>query len=271
MTWSKLEDGIGSHPKILRVGTAGLALYTVGLAYCGKHLTDGFIPEAAVPTLWDFADVKTTARRVAARLVEAGLWEPAPGGYRVHDFLAYNLSRAEVLARRAVRSEAGRLGGLRSGQTRQAHWQANAIANAEALASPLLQHLSNPVLSCPVPEEKRGGTTPPPRVSPSGRGNGNGRRTHPQVPEALALAVAAYAEGYRAQFTRPPEPPDSLDLSALAGLVERQGLDQVVAILPGAMRVGGTARMRKRERWKLVHVVDEWPTLVAMHAKGDLR
>ena len=38
-----------------------------------------------------------TGEWIVPRLVDAGLWEEVPGGFRIHDFLDYNPSKVEVL------------------------------------------------------------------------------------------------------------------------------------------------------------------------------
>jgi hypothetical protein len=61
-------------------------------------------------------------RRAAAtaELVAVGLWEPTDGGYRVHDYLEYQPSAADLAAQSEKKSAAGKRGGQRSGETRRA-------------------------------------------------------------------------------------------------------------------------------------------------------
>ena len=61
-------------------------------------------------------------------LVEAGLWEEVPGGYRVHDYLDYQPSKDEVITEREKKREAGRKGGLASAQARRARAEAKGEA-----------------------------------------------------------------------------------------------------------------------------------------------
>lgn len=107
MAWVKIDDQFTDHPKVVAVGPVAGWLYLCGLTYCSRFLTDGHIPAAQVRRL---ADVKNPDR-LAAALVEAGLWESCDGGYRVHDYLDYNPSRERVLQTRAVRADAGSRGG----------------------------------------------------------------------------------------------------------------------------------------------------------------
>ena len=98
MSWFPLEETITDHPKILQAGHKGFALYVAGLCYASKHLTNGFIPMTAVSLL--LPDLRAQVAKVAAGLVNAGLWEEASGGYQVHDYLDYQRSREQVEARR---------------------------------------------------------------------------------------------------------------------------------------------------------------------------
>jgi hypothetical protein len=81
--------------------------------------------------------------------------------------------------------------------------------------------------------------------------------------------VDEWAVGFAARFGHRPQPPKEWDLAAALDLVERHGLAIVCEIVQGAMRVG-TLRMRQRDRWSLQAIADEWETLVAMRAKGEL-
>lgn len=95
--WLRLAVDFPTHPKVIQAGPDAAWLAVCAMAYCRKHLTDGLLPAAVVPTL---AAVKRPMI-VAARLVAVGLWElRPPDAYLVHDFLHWNPSRAEVEANR---------------------------------------------------------------------------------------------------------------------------------------------------------------------------
>jgi ElaB/YqjD/DUF883 family membrane-anchored ribosome-binding protein len=123
MPWVKVDDHFDEHPKFAQASPLGIALWLAGLAYCNRNLTDGFIPWSVARSLlsWEFLQPhpetgkelvytidygtgmrgdRVTCPFVADMLVDAGLWEEAPGGYRVHDFAVYQPSREEVLAER---------------------------------------------------------------------------------------------------------------------------------------------------------------------------
>lgn len=101
MAWAKLDDRFFTNPKVMRAGRDARDLYLVGLTYCAAELTDGFIPDEALPHLAVTADVTLLPRvtAVAAKLVEVGLWERVDAAHLVHDYLKFN-PRAD-----AVKSE----------------------------------------------------------------------------------------------------------------------------------------------------------------------
>jgi hypothetical protein len=134
--WSKLDDGYIMNGKVLDAGWQGRELYIAALCYVSRNLTDGFVPVAMVQRLGALMDVPDPAT-AAIRLVTVGLWEfPADGrdGYLIHDYLKYNPSRAEHERLTAERSDAGRVGGTRSGETRRAQ-AASRASEASATAS----------------------------------------------------------------------------------------------------------------------------------------
>jgi hypothetical protein len=94
MPWVRIEEKALTHPKIVGLSDGAFRLWVAGLAYCQQHLTDGAIPFAIVRTL-----ISMTAKRVQ-ELLAGGLWDRGEGGYRVHDYLIHNESRAVVLAKR---------------------------------------------------------------------------------------------------------------------------------------------------------------------------
>lgn len=101
MSWLKLDDSFFRNPKVREVDAAARLLYLAALCYCGAQLTDGHVSTRSLPLLAIDADVDDVDA-LAAQLVAAGLWHAVAGGYQVHDYLAYNPSREQVLAARAA-------------------------------------------------------------------------------------------------------------------------------------------------------------------------
>lgn len=124
MAWVKFTDDFYDNPKFAKVGPLGLALWSVGIAYCNRNLTDGYIPRSHARTLLDFENIGVTTGSgdlcsigedvdsdlVIGWLVDAMLWLPVKGGYEINDYLEFQPSKAEVIELREKRSKAGAKG-----------------------------------------------------------------------------------------------------------------------------------------------------------------
>jgi hypothetical protein len=108
--WIKLDDAMPEHPKITVLTAQAFRAYVSSIAYANRNLTDGFVPARVAFGLCDDAD-RAEPLQVEQELVDAALWEPKADGYVVHDYLAYQRSKADILELARVRSEAGRKGG----------------------------------------------------------------------------------------------------------------------------------------------------------------
>ena len=115
----RLTDTIASHPKILRAGdliggpagrAIALSVYVAAIGYARHFLTDGFVPRSFLkdnPLIGAGANgggrkEGGTPGEVLAKCFtrrDVHLWERAPGGWRIHDWSAFNES-AELLKKR---------------------------------------------------------------------------------------------------------------------------------------------------------------------------
>lgn len=142
MSWIKVDDHFDEHPKMARVGPLGWGVWLAGLAYANRNLTDGFIPIEVAEAIggrwrvrcdglvWSICRTSgadgedMTSEWVTDLLIDAGLWEVAEDGYRIHDYAQYQPTRADADARaddiRAKRAAAGKVGGVRSGASKRA-------------------------------------------------------------------------------------------------------------------------------------------------------
>ena len=120
MAWVRIDDQFTDHPKAADAGPLGIAMQVAALCYANRHLTDGFISHKVAARLLDFTgiaielpcthdpdDSHVSGMRVqwlsiCDSLVDAGLWEVVEGGWQIHDYLEYNPSRADTLAKRAA-------------------------------------------------------------------------------------------------------------------------------------------------------------------------
>ncbi|MGW5259635.1 hypothetical protein ACWEQG_01590 [Microbispora sp. NPDC004025] len=96
MTWFAVDDSFHSHPKVMALASdpAALGLWVIAGSWSCANLTDGFVPDYALPRLAE------GSRDLAKQLVAAGLWRRAKGGYRFHDWSVYQESRTERLQKR---------------------------------------------------------------------------------------------------------------------------------------------------------------------------
>jgi hypothetical protein len=138
MPWGRCDDSFYDHPKVRRMDAAirneACGLYWRAISFCNRHLTDGRLtPEDVV-----FLDGSPASAR---ELVRVGLWDER-GGIRVHDYLTFNKSKAQVLRERKAKAKAGQAGGLASGRSRRE-------ANTKQSASVLVEHPSRPVPTRP--------------------------------------------------------------------------------------------------------------------------
>ena len=92
MTWTKLDDGFWSEPRILAVGNEAAGVFARILSYCGRHETDGAVPEEVARFIG--------RTKKLDELVGVGLLEKLDNGYLVPDFLRFNPSRAQLEAKR---------------------------------------------------------------------------------------------------------------------------------------------------------------------------
>ena len=98
-TWGKVHGSITWHAKALAAGDAALGVWVRLLGHCAQHLTDGFV---AAPVA---IAVGSSSPGAVEALVRAGLLEPSDGGYRLHDYLEHNSSRADIEASREASRE----------------------------------------------------------------------------------------------------------------------------------------------------------------------
>ena len=107
MPWGRVDDQHYRHEKLaelddeLRKGC--IALFWLAISWCNDRLTDGRVPQGTVRILG--ADAAE-----AEELVRVGLWERDGRAYRIHDYLHFNKSKAQVIEERIQRTLAGKAG-----------------------------------------------------------------------------------------------------------------------------------------------------------------
>jgi len=129
--WLKLDNGIATHPKVLAAGPLALAIQIRALCYASQNQTDGFIPTNAVPLLLTGLaqyDIETGSIGGTDETPIAGfgcsadeldwpsimvnntLWEITDGGYIIHDYLKWNISKKQSVSIIKKLSSAGKKG-----------------------------------------------------------------------------------------------------------------------------------------------------------------
>jgi hypothetical protein len=207
VTWVRLDEEFPDHPKVAAAGPLASWLHVCALAYCNRYLTDGFVPVGQVPKLADLSSVKARPAALAETLVEVGMWEREPGGFRIHDYHDYQPSKAEVEAERRAKSAGGKKGAARrwAGKTK-------APPIADAMGPPMAQPMGNgmgPPMAdpmaerCPVPvpinpslsllSDSRPAT---PSAAPPG-GGGEGKSQVEEPGEAFVERIVARLGGQR--------------------------------------------------------------------------
>jgi len=204
MGWAKFDDRWATHPKLLAAGATptevleAKALDASGICYSAGQETDGFVADSALCVL---AAGHRAPKRIADRLVREGRWirDDERKGYLIHDYLDYNESRESAQARRDEKREAGRRGGLRSGQVRRGSTNE---AGASGLLEPPPQagaHTVGELPTRPVPTN----TDPPPPNTVGGE-----RPAEEEDPETgqdpTAAVCRLVAERRYAKLTDPP-------------------------------------------------------------------
>lgn len=137
MSWLRIDDGFVAHGKVAPLSDAALRLWMLAACWCQKHPhTNGFVPTAMLPVIGQNRWPVRQLQKLATELVEAriagtkehGLWEPIDGGWLFHDWEDYQLTPGPQSGPGGgtppsetprAKSEAGRLGGLKSAESRR--------------------------------------------------------------------------------------------------------------------------------------------------------
>jgi hypothetical protein len=160
MSWAKFDDQYPDHPKIVEVGPLGMALHTAATCYCARYLTNGFIPKNQITKLLNLEGIlvenngvshAVTNKEITEELLRVGLFESAPGGYKIHDYLKYNPNADQVKAEREVtrlRQEKWRSENKKTDYKTDNNDVTNGVTNGDVTPapspSPLLKEIHTP-------------------------------------------------------------------------------------------------------------------------------
>ena len=90
MRYVRLSVTYADDPRILAAGDAGELMFLRCLAYAGKHETDGNVPRTVAER---FAK---RPRKVLETLVNVGLFEPVPEGFKITNWDKWQTSKAAL-------------------------------------------------------------------------------------------------------------------------------------------------------------------------------
>lgn len=92
LPWARMDTQWPLNPKFLILAEdkkwRAIAVFWGSVGWCVAQGNAGFVPAYVLPMIHG-------TRREAAELIDVGLWEPAQGGWQVHDFGDYQLSNEE--------------------------------------------------------------------------------------------------------------------------------------------------------------------------------
>ena len=98
MTWFKVDDSFWSHPKVLELSDAAIAMWVKAGSYSAQYLTNGTL---TLLTLHSICAQNRNYKRAVNELVKSGLWEfVSDTEIHFHDWESFQPSRAEILERR---------------------------------------------------------------------------------------------------------------------------------------------------------------------------
>lgn len=93
LKWIRLDTTMFDNPKLLYLQEdkqhRAIVAYLQGMCYSGRHGLAGFVPSAALRIIG-------ATTNDAKHLVNAGLWQPAPGGWEINGWAEYQLSDEEA-------------------------------------------------------------------------------------------------------------------------------------------------------------------------------
>jgi hypothetical protein len=112
LTWFRFQTALPRNPKVqallaTRDGATAFFVYISALSYSAEHGTCGFVP-AEVLSTFGGRDAVRYADRYAKLLEEVTLFEPAPGGWFIHDWDIYAKGVPDPSRVRARNVEAAR-------------------------------------------------------------------------------------------------------------------------------------------------------------------
>jgi len=203
----KFDDQFPLHRKVSGLTDAAFRLHVEAIFWSRRNLTDGFVAQEDLVTVGRFR----RPEGLAAELVGRGCWHRtgevecpecvgrhngalARDGWVIHGFEDWQDTKAKVAAKGEVRRQAGRAGGIKSGESRRKR-----EAKPKQVASQLLPNERTPEPPRP-PSGGSGGARealPAPPTCSGFLNDGNGWCKRCDLPKANKIH-------FKAKATRPP-------------------------------------------------------------------
>jgi hypothetical protein len=186
MGWTRLDDNVLDHPKIVGLSLEAECVFYRSCVYVNRQQSQGFIPAGALAHL---ARGKGPRQRdeIAAALVAARLWHEQPGGWEVHDWQQYARPARNTDALR----EAGARGGRRSVEIRTEKYGS---------AQPGVR-LDNAEVNSPPEATPEAMSKPPASKPPEARATGrDGEGSHSNVYVSQSPRAREAAAGFDAEL-----------------------------------------------------------------------
>lgn len=173
MTWVKLDDGFTDHPKVIGLSDRAFRVHVRALCYCARFSPGvGLIPKIALPLMG-------ATKPVVNELVAARLWDVADSGeMTIHDFPEFHPKPD-----REAKANAGRVGGLKSGEARRQKREAPSEAETKQGASSTNEASGSRVL-----EAKRSSRADPDPTRPDPE-RSNDLSSQPGLPASVEAAA----------------------------------------------------------------------------------
>lgn len=294
MAWAGLDDRMPRNRKYSARTALGKLTFVHSILYCALELTDGLITAAEQLSVFAEAGSECVIARgdIKEELITARLWDDTgdgTGDIRVHDYLDWNPSREQVLARRAATK--ARVTAFRSKAHDEGNEDCNGVTNAvtngvtnsvtcsDVTALPTL--LVTPASPIPYPLSgipESGDQNAKENTKESARGVR--KRTSPSLPKPTVATWEAYRLAYMAAYHDRTgasiEPVRNATVNGQLGrLVERLGAEE--APLVAAWYVGHRNAYYVQQGHSigaLLHDAEklrtEWKAGVRLHAR-DVR
>lgn len=191
MTWYRIEGNMPQHEKYAPLSDAAFRLAITAGAWCASMMTDGRLPKKMIAGLTRAPAGKKLDESVK-ELIDARIWDRIEGddaALFVHDFLDWNMSRAQWQAKK----DAGSAGGKAKAAAKQKQQPKQKTSKRLAPASDSLEQNTSTSSSVPLADSDLRS----PISDPEER---NQKEDLPRSPNGEPTATTGYPELVKSYF-----------------------------------------------------------------------